>query len=140
MLLRQKKMTKKEEIKRITNQLRMIEDKESIILVVEIRRKVMGCADVTKEKNPSKKHTANLGISLKKEIRGKGIGKRLLKTVLKEAKKVLKVKIIKLSVMAPNKIAQNLYKKLGFKEIGRIKKGLRFYQKYVDEVIMTKHF
>lgn len=37
-----------------------------------------------------------------------------------------------------NLIAKHLYRKLGFKEAGKIPKGMKFKRKYYDEIIMYK--
>lgn len=60
--------------------------------------------------------------------------------VLKLAKKELRPrpKIIKLSVYSKNKIAQNLYKKFGFKKVAKIPKQFQYKGKLLDEVIMIK--
>ena len=84
-------------------------------------------------------HLGEIGISLRREIRGKGIGKRLFAALIKEGKRVLGVKIATLQVFASNNIAQNLYKKFGFKKVGIIKKGLNYYGRYDDLVIMVKY-
>jgi len=139
MLTIQEKQTKREETKWLTDQLNKIKNKQGVFLVVEVEGKIMGSAGVKKQERLSENHIGELGISLRKEIRGKGIGTRLLKRTMKEAKKVLKVKIIRLRTMGINKIAQRLYQKCGFKEVGRIKRGLKCYRKYVDEVIMVKY-
>jgi len=52
-------------------------------------------------------------IAVDKEFRGQGIGKRLLELFEGEAKK-LKVEKMRLEVKTSNKVAINLYKKMGF--------------------------
>jgi RimJ/RimL family protein N-acetyltransferase len=42
-------------------------------------------------------------------------------------------------VHARNKIAQSLYRKMGFKKIGTIKEGIQDYGKYEDYIIMARH-
>ncbi|MBU0476567.1 GNAT family N-acetyltransferase [Patescibacteria group bacterium] len=139
MLTVQKKKTKREEKKWFLNKLKKIGSKKAISLVVQIEEKAMGSVFIEKGERISEDHAGKLGISLRKEIRGKGIGKKLLNEAIKEAKKILKIKIVRLRTMGNNKIAQNFYKKSGFKEIGRIKNGFTYYGKYVDEVIMVKY-
>jgi ribosomal protein S18 acetylase RimI-like enzyme len=73
----------------------------------------MGNARITKQ-GPTKEHIGQVGITLRKEARGRGLGEKLLKEVLKQGIKKFKFKIIILEVLSKNKIAQNLYKKLGF--------------------------
>lgn len=57
---------------------------------------------------------------------------------LYESKKKLGLKIVKLYVFNTNKVGRNLYKNIGFKDIGRIKNGVLHNGEYKDDVIMTK--
>jgi ribosomal protein S18 acetylase RimI-like enzyme len=117
---------------------RIIKDKESIHLLLLINGEVMGKGEVTKLKN-IRSHIGELGISIKKEARGLGLGEKLSKELSGQAIKKLKLKIIILDVHVRNRIAQSLYKKMGFKKIGIIKKGIRYYGKYEDYIIMAKY-
>jgi len=134
----QKKKTRKEEKEWLLKTLKNIKAKTEVFLVVDIEGKIMGSSGVTKNRG-AMAHVGELGISLRKEARGKGMGKRLFKALIREAKKVLKVKIITLEVFGRNSIAQNLYKKCGFKEMGRIKKGVNHYGRFDDLVTMVKY-
>ncbi|MCK4429512.1 MAG: GNAT family N-acetyltransferase [Candidatus Aenigmarchaeota archaeon] len=134
----QKKISRKEVIESTTDLLKKIENKESVALVVEVNGKVKGDADIDKKKH-AQNHICDLGISLGKEIRGKGIGKRLMELLIREAKKNLKTEIIEIEVFAENKVALNLYKKFGFKKIGIIKKGFKKKGKYYDKILMVKY-
>ena len=55
-------------------------------LAVEINGKIVGLAQVGKEKTEAESHVASFGIGLIKEARGRGIGKELLNAVIAEAK------------------------------------------------------
>ena len=73
-----------------------------------------------------------VGIAVAKVFRGVGLGEIMLKEVIKRVKKKMKPKNIFLHVAKPNKPAQSLYKKLGFKEIATFPKWFRHKGKYVD--------
>ena len=135
MLTIQKKATLKEEKEYLE---RIIKDKESIHLFLIINGEVMGNGRIAKLKN-IRNHVGELGISIKKEARGLGLGEKLFKEVSKQAIKKFKLKIITLDVHARNKIAQGLYKKMGFKKIGTIEKGIQYYGKYENYIIMARH-
>lgn len=139
MMSTQKKLSRREEMKWLAERLTEIENKGVVFLVVEWNGKIMGSAGVTKRENPPSNHIGDLGISLRKEIRGRGVGKKLIREIIKEAKENLKIKIVVLEAFGENKIAQNLYRKVGFKELGRIKKGIKHYGKYKDRVLMVKY-
>jgi RimJ/RimL family protein N-acetyltransferase len=134
----QEKKTRKEEEQWLSDQLKKIKEKKAIYLVITVNGKIMGGADI--QKGPvTREHVGVLGIFLRKEIRAKGIGRRLMRRLIEESKKILKIKTIRLTTMSINKAAQRFFKKLGFKEIGRIKKGRKYYGRYVDDVIMVKY-
>ncbi|MHA1341433.1 MAG: GNAT family N-acetyltransferase [Promethearchaeota archaeon] len=80
-------------------------------------------------------HVGTLGILIRQKYRNLGLGKHLIKFTLEEAKKIQKKKII-LAVLATNENAINLYKKLGFKEVGRYSGQYYMNGKYIDEVLM----
>lgn len=137
MVSSQAKKTKKEERIWLSDILKNMKKKQGVYLVVEVRGKIMGNATVERHKESAKKHVGVFGIMLRKEARGKGIGEKLLRCAIEEAKKVLKVKIITLEVMASNKVARHLYEKCGFKIIGTIKRGVKYYNRYEDDILMA---
>jgi ribosomal protein S18 acetylase RimI-like enzyme len=98
----------------------------------------MGNASITKNEN-IKSHIGKMGIIIKKEARGLGLGEKLFKKVMEEGIKKFKLRIVVLDVFTRNKIAQNLYKKMGFQKIGSIKGGAKYYGKYEDEIMMVKY-
>ena len=70
-------------------------------------------------------HICNASYAVSKECRGKGIGELLVKDCIKRAKEC-GFKILQFNaVVADNILALNLYKKLGFKQLGTIPKGFK---------------
>ena len=135
----QQKKTLKEEKHWLENTLTEIKNREKVHLVVEVNGKIMGNTDIKKSRMAAEQHTGTFGIMIRREIRGTGISERLFKAIEKEAKKVLKIKIIKLTAFTANKRASAFYKKQGFRTVGRIKNGLKYYGRYADEIIMVKY-
>ena len=133
-----KKPTLKEIKETLDKKLKGIKNKKIVYLVVEVDKKVKGRAWVGAKDYPQK-HIGNLVIHLSSELRSKGIGDKLMKAVIKEAKKILKVRMITLAVMVQNKPAIGLYKKNGFIKNGLLKNGLDYYGKLVDDVLMVKY-
>lgn len=125
-----------EERKFLANSLKKIKNNEAVLLVVESNGKIVGVSDINR-KTRAEKHTAIFGITLAKEFRGKGIGRKLMEKVLEEAKKNIKdIKIIRLVCFANNEAACSLYKSFGFSEYGRLPGGLLYRGKPQDEVLM----
>jgi len=139
MLSIQKKPTRREEIQWLSNLLVEVENRETVHLVLELQGEVVGSASVEREKSACQNHVGHLGIMLRRDIRGKGLGARLLDIIIEEATKVLKVNIMKLRVMGTNETAQKLYRRCGFEEVGRIRNGLRHYDRYADEITMVRY-
>ena len=80
-------------------------------------------------------HLLNIGVN--KEDRGLGYGENLLKKMIVAAEVMGSKKII-LEVRVSNKTAYQLYKKLGFEEIGMRKKYYRLPQGREDAYVMSK--
>ena len=133
-----KKLTLKQEKEFVNKALDGAKNKKQLNLVLEINGKILGTAGLRIE-NDITGHVGNFGILMKKEARGRGLGFKLSRATISEAKKKLKVKIVRLNVSHRNKAAIGLYKKLGFKEVGVIKKGLQFFGRYDDEIIMVNY-
>ena len=82
-------------------------------------------------------HVGKLGLSIHKDYREEGIGSALFEQTKKEIAFMLpSVKMLMLEVFESNSIAQNLYRKLGFVETGRIPEGILYKGEYMDEIIM----
>jgi RimJ/RimL family protein N-acetyltransferase len=135
MITAQTKITLKEEKEYLKG---IIKNKNTVSLFLVIDGKVMGSAGITKCENV-KSHTGEIGIIIKKEARGLGLGEKLFKKIMEDSIKKFKLRIITLDVFGNNKIAQNLYKKLGFKKIGTVKNGAKYYGGYEDRIIMAKY-
>lgn len=109
-----------------------------IYVAAKLGDKLVGGATIESREGKAS-HVAYFGIFLKKEFRNLGIGTRLTKRMLELARE-RRFKIVQLYVFASNTQAINIYKKLGFREAGRIKEGVRFQDgSYTDEIIMTVH-
>lgn len=127
-----------DEIQYVKSSTKKIEEKKSVQLVVECRDQIIGVAGI-ESKPRVNSHVGVLGISIAKDFRGKGIGRKLIESVLDEAKKNLThLKIIHLECFANNETACSLYKSVGFKEYGRLPKGIQYKNELVDEILMYK--
>ncbi|MDZ7798661.1 MAG: GNAT family N-acetyltransferase [Patescibacteria group bacterium] len=138
-LTTQKKFTLKQEKKWLNNIIKKIKRKNIVLILIEIDGKIKGNTNIEISEREAVAHVGKFGILLTKEIRGRGWAEKLAKEVIREAKNKLKIKMVKLNLFAPNKKALNLYKKLNFREIGRIKKSLKHYGRYRDEILMVKY-
>ncbi|MCX6723348.1 MAG: GNAT family N-acetyltransferase [Candidatus Staskawiczbacteria bacterium] len=125
--------------KSLEERLKGIKNKDVVYLVVEAEEKILGRAWIKKANDQNQEHIGNLVIHLHGNLRGKGLGEKLLRAILKEGKKVLKIKMVTLGVMGKNMLAINLYKKVGFEEYGKLAKGIRHFEKLDDYTLMVKY-
>ncbi|WP_302280061.1 GNAT family N-acetyltransferase [Brachyspira pilosicoli] len=81
-------------------------------------------------------HICNASYAVDKNIRGKGVGEALVRDCIKQGAK-LGYKILQFNaVVLSNEAAHRLYKKIGFNEIGIVKKGyLNKNNEYEDIVL-----
>jgi len=109
-----------------------------MFILVRVNNELIGGASIEPREGKAF-HVGYFGIYLKKEFRNLGIGIRLVSKIIKVARQK-NFEIIQLYVFASNKQAIHIYKKFGFQEAGRIKKGIRLQNgTYADEIIMTLH-
>ena len=129
------KKTKAQEYDWIKQRLKAIREKKAVTLVAEHNNKIVGSSSV-RMGIERQSRLGTFGISVRKEYRGIGLGKVLSKGAIKLAKKELKVRVIELHVFESNKIAINLYKKIGFKEVAKLPKQIEYKGKLVSEIVM----
>jgi RimJ/RimL family protein N-acetyltransferase len=110
-----------------------------IVLVAETDRAIIG--NVSFENGPYRRiaHRGHLGIAVAKEWRGRGVGTKLLETLLDWATANPVVEKMCLQVFVTNTIAIQLYKSLGFVEEGRQSKDIKLGPgQYVDRLLMGR--
>lgn len=108
-------------------------DKGYYSLALEDKNKFIGFAIMAISTDES--HLLNIGIN--KNERGMGYGEKLLKKMIIAAEVMGSKKII-LEVRLSNKTAYQLYKKLGFEEIGIRKKYYRLPEGREDAYVLSK--
>ena len=77
-----------------------------------------------------------VGMYVRPQARGAGIGRRLALAVIAHARQ--HVELIQLTVVSSNEPARRLYAKLGFIEYGIEKNALKQDGRYWDDVLMAK--
>lgn len=120
----------------VKNQLNGIAAGKNIVYWAINNNEIIGNVDILRGQNFRDWHVGSVGLSVAQNFRGQGIGEYLLGFILERAKEA-GIKIAYLKVFSDNQKAINLYEKFGFKECGRIKKGLFRKNNYSDEVLMS---
>ncbi len=82
-------------------------------------------------------HRLDLELGIEDGFRKKGMGKELIKLAIQWTVDFTSVEWIDLMVLGDNAPAFNLYKSLGFVEVGRIEDSFRLCNRSVDNVYMV---
>ena len=114
-------------------------DANSHLLVAQAHGKVVGVVGLSIMKNPRLRHSASLGISVRKEYQGQGIGKKLMENILDLADNWLMLIRVELGVFEGNERAMKLYESLGFEVEGKRKYAAIRNGEYVDEYLMARY-
>jgi len=134
-ILRTEKVARGEEAEWLGRRLARIDKGELIDAVAEVEGKVVANSEVEK-RSGLMNHVGYLGIGIKSGYRGMGIGTQIMRTLIEESNKAGQ-KILVLDHFDTNRAARRLYKKMGFREVGKIPKGIYKDGKYIDLVRMT---
>ena len=127
----------KDEKKWLGDMLDSVRKGNKVDLLAECNNKIIGSVSIEKKAMQRLSSVGSFGICVLQDFTGIGLGKRMMIDVEKESKR-MNIRIIELSVYGKNKIAQNLYKKLGFKIIGKIPKAVKIRNGFDDNIIMYK--
>ena len=117
----------------------VLEDDNVTMLVALHKNQIIANAELRIKPLQKVKHWGELGVTIKEQFRGKGLGKQLITAIIELAKEEKGLKYIRLSVFEKNINAIALYEKLGFEKCGVIKNAFRYSDlSYDNEIIMIK--
>lgn len=108
-----------------------------ILLVGFLDEEYAGHITLQPEEWNASQHVAKLGIIVRKECRNVGVGRALMKVGEAIGVENGYFKII-LSTFADNKVARDLYRKLGYRVVGFRRNHFRMPKGFIDEVLMEK--
>lgn len=116
------------------------DSKRRVLFVAKYDDDVVGIADFSSVEHPRIGHRGGMGISVRKDMWGKGVGSMLMEHIINFAKNVAKVDIVALQVRSDNERAIYLYEKYGFEKFGTFKGYLKIRGEYVDFDFMNLYF
>jgi RimJ/RimL family protein N-acetyltransferase len=132
-------VSREDEGKYLASLFPKIENNDLVVVHAFIDGKLAGRSDVYRDLSMKErqKHVGILGLIVGREYRSEGLGEELIRVTIEQAKLTIPgLRIIKLEVFGTNNIAQSLYKKVGFKESGRIPQGILYKGEYIDDIAM----
>ena len=117
------------------------EAKDALLILAFVDGEFAGsCSFEGKLESRRKSHRAGMGIALYQKYTGFGLGRLMLKRLLKEIKN-LGFQQVELTVVGSNHRAYHLYESLGFKECGRIPNANKYDDgTYDEDILMVLQF
>ena len=106
-------------------------------LVATMWGRVIGSLTIERIDHPVNQHVATLGMAVKADWRGKGVGTALMAAAMNWARSAA-VEKVTLEVYPGNEAARALYRKFGFEEEGRLARQSKKSYGYEDEIIMSR--
>ena len=113
-----------------------LSSRSDLTLVADASREVVGVLTLQRGAYRKNRHTATLGIAIKKEYRGAGLGKKMITEALSWAR-AEGIRKVNLEVFSSNLNAIGLYKNLGFSYEGVRKGQFMINDSLVDDVLMS---
>lgn len=114
-------------------------EEDSITLFARASNKLVGMIAILFNTKVKTKHVAEIvGMYVDPKHRGKGIGIKLMQEIENKVREREDIKKIKLEVVETQEAAINLYKKQGFKVVGKLQNEFFEKGKYYDNLIMEK--
>lgn len=102
---------------------------------------LLGVATLVQANKVKLKHKASIfAVYVSPKRRGLGTGKQLMVEVINQAKTLVDVEQINLTVVSSNESAKGLYTSLGFHVFGTERNALKIGQQYFDEDYMVLFF
>jgi len=111
---------------------------ERFIFGAFVDGQLVGVAGFVREPQVKARHKGRIwGVYLKAELRGQGIGRRMLQSILDRVHAIDGLEQILISVTTAQSAAQSLYRSLGFVSFGVEPRALKIANRYVDEQYMV---
>jgi RimJ/RimL family protein N-acetyltransferase len=115
---------------------RKVAEGNTVVIVAEVDSQVVGHCEVDRVlHSPEMSHQGILGMAIRKEHRGKGVGTAMLELALQKCKG--KFETIELSVFSTNDRAKKLYQRFHFESIGVKPRAIKRNGAYIGEEIMV---
>jgi ribosomal protein S18 acetylase RimI-like enzyme len=110
----------------------------SFVMGAFFEGELVGMAGFFRERHLKTRHKGRIwGVYVRANCRGKGLGRRLLMSLLKRVRKLPGLEQVNLSVSSSLAVARKLYGSLGFETFGVEDKALKIGNTYLSEDYMV---
>ena len=124
--------------RRMEELLRQPGQNRHFLVAVSPDNTVLGLVMLTVESNPRRRHAGGLGIMVRTDCQGRGVGSALMNAALELADSWLMLRRVELEVYADNEGAIRLYQRFGFETEGRKREAAVKDGAYADILLMAR--
>ena len=124
--------------RRMEELLRQPGQNRHFLVAVSPDNTVLGLVMLTVDSNPRRRHAGGLGIMVRTDWQGRGVGTALMKAALELEDNWLMLRRVELEVYADNEGAIRLYQRLGFETEGRKREAAVKDGAYTDLLVMDR--
>lgn len=122
----------------LKNDMEAMNKGDKVRLVADVRGEVVGNLEIAFNRHPLWSHTAEINtVVVNSQFRRRNIATKLIETVFKIAQARC-LEIVKICVEGKNTPAIRLYAKTGFKEYGRLERGIIRKGEYDNLILLKK--
>ncbi len=133
----EEKVSRKTEADYLHQTLASIKSGETISVAAEIEDKIVGNGEVTRGHYLETRHYGHLGLAILLRFRGRGIGREMVDTLVKESQ-TRGLKTIYVEFLSTNTAALHTYEKAGFEKSGRLPGKVSRQGKFLDSIMMVR--
>jgi RimJ/RimL family protein N-acetyltransferase len=131
------RLTRRQEAEWLNELSRRIKEGDKISVLAEVDGQVAGNGDITRESYSETAHHGHLGLTVREEYRGLGIGREMLRVLLAEARRK-GLRSVDVEFLSTNKATIHVYRKAGFKRVGAIPGKVYRNGRFLDSLIMAR--
>ncbi len=119
------------------NRTVQIENGDMVSVLTEVSKRIVANGDIARGHYGETRHHGELGLTVTSAHRGIGIGREMVKVLVREAKRI-GLRSLEVEFLSTNQAAIHTYQKAGFREVGRIPAKVRRNGKFLDSMIMAR--
>jgi len=133
----EQKTTRSEEADWVARQMVQIENGDMVSVLAEVNKRIVANGEVTRGHYSETRHHGRLALTVMARYRGIGIGKAVVKILVREARR-MGLKNLEVEFLSTNEAAIHTYDKAGFEEVGSIPAKVRRNGKMLDSLILAR--
>ena len=103
-----------------------------IHIAADVDGVIVGLAGIDQPKFARQHHIGSVGISIRKAWCDRGLGTRMMRELIEYARREPALEMLTLNVLSTNPRAHAVYRKVGFKDDGRLPGRIKLNGEYVD--------